>query len=234
MDAVRAHAYVARPKGSGPWPGVVVVHEAWGLDDEMRLHADRIARMGYLALAPDLYHRGRATRCMISVFRALLRGDGQAFGDLQAARRSLIADPDCTGRVGIIGFCMGGGFALLMAERGFDVAAPCYGHLPKTPEPLRNACPVVASYGGTDSSLRGAASKLERALAAFGIEHDVTEYAGAGHSFLNEHPNGPRWAQSLTEWTGGGPNPEAAAAAWVRIEAFFERYLHDQQETGSD
>jgi len=116
--------YLAVPAGSGPWPGVVVIHESWGLNADIRAHADRLAVSGYLALAPDLYGGKSWLRCIRGVFRQLHAGSGPAFDALDAARGWLAARPDCTGRTGVIGFCLGGGFALLCAPRAqFSAAA---------------------------------------------------------------------------------------------------------------
>ena len=221
--------YLARPDGPGPWPGVVVLHEVLGLNDDIRRAADRLAAAGYLALAPDLLRDaarpgvGRV-RCLVAVFRALQRGQGPAVDEVLAARAELAAHEDGTGAVGVVGFCLGGGFALLLAARGFDAAAPCYGPLPDEPERvLAGACPVVASYGGRDLALRGAAQRLEGVLTGLGVEHDVREYPGAGHSFLSDHARGP--LAVLQRVPGIGHHEPSAEDAWARILAFFAVHL---------
>ena len=224
-EGVKAHLAVP-PVGDGPWPGVVVLHESFGLNADIRQQADRLAAAGYVALAPDLFSDGGARRCLIATFRALTAGRGKAFDDIEATRRALAAREDCTGRVGVIGFCMGGGFALLTAARGFDAAAPNYAHLPKDLDGvLAGACPVVASYGWKDRTLRGTAAKLESALTRAGVEHDVREYAEAGHSFLNRHDLGPGGA--ILRVAGIGYHGPSAEDAWGRILRFFEGRLRD-------
>jgi carboxymethylenebutenolidase len=221
---LRCHL-VAPPTGTGPWPAVVVVHEALGVTDDIREIAGRFAAAGYLTLAPDLFTDGGAVRCLKATFRALMRGEGKAFDDLDAARTWLSARPDCTGRVGIAGFCLGGGFALLAASRGFDVAAPNYGEVPEDVDVvLRGACPIVASYGARDRALRGAAARLEGALQRAGVPHDVKEYADAGHSFLNRHPFGMIGTAALRAG-GVGFHAPSAEDTWARIFAMFDEHL---------
>jgi carboxymethylenebutenolidase len=219
-------AYLARPDGPGRWPGVVAIHEAFGLDDVLRRQCDRLAAAGYLTLAPDLFSDGGARRCVISTMRALTAGHGKPFADIEAARRWLLDHQDCTGRVGVIGFCMGGGFALVTASRGFDVASVNYGMLPRRPEKaLVDSCPIVASYGSRDPMTLGAGRRLERTLGKLGVEHEVKVYPGAGHSFLNDAPNGPAALRPLMRIANVGPDPDVAADAWARIEAFFAEHL---------
>jgi carboxymethylenebutenolidase len=216
-------AYLAVPTGEGPWPGVVVLHEAFGLNDDTRAQADRLAAAGYLAVAPNLFTAG-GVRCLRSTFGAMLSGHGPVFGDIEATRTSLVDHADCTGRAGVIGFCLGGGFALAAAANGFDASAPNYGRLPKdAPAVLAGACPVVASYGGNDRSLPGAAATLETVLTDLGVEHDVKEYPGAGHSFLSLGVGGP--LGSLLKVVGVGPHQPSADDAWRRILAFFDAHL---------
>jgi len=202
------------------------VHEAFGLDAVMRRQADRIAAAGFITIAVDLYSAGGARRCLVATVRAMMKGEGRALLDIEAARRWLAASPLCTGKIGSIGFCMGGGFALLTAGTGFDAASVNYGQLPKHMESvLAGACPVVGSYGAHDHTLKNAAVTLERALTEAGVVHDVKEYPRAGHSFLNDAPAGPRPLRPLMRIAGIKPEPESAKDAWGRIDAFFNEHL---------
>jgi carboxymethylenebutenolidase len=219
-------AYQAVPSSDGPWPGVVVVHDALGTTADLRRITDRFASGGYLALAPALYRRGQKLRCVLSTLMSQRRGSGPAVDDLIAAREHLAADDRCTGKVGIVGFCMGGGVCLLLASHGvFDAAAPNYGTLPNDVEALRRSCPVVASYGAKDRILPGAAAKLEGLLTDAGVPHDVKEYPDVGHSFMNDFP--APWALQVVERIAGLAYSEPEAEdAWRRILAFFGEHLN--------
>lgn len=216
------------PDGPGPFVPLVVVHELFGIDDAMRDHLERLRGMGYLVLMPNLFSRGGARRCLVATFRALRSGTGVAFDDIEAARSLLLARDDSTERAGVIGFCMGGGFALLLAGHGgYGAASINYGMLPADLDAaLDGACPIVGTFGGRDLSLRGAAEKLQAALVARGIEHDVVEYPEAGHAFLNTVPNGTRLARiTMGPMLRLGHRPVEADDAWTRIDAFFRRAL---------
>ena len=217
-------SYLARPAGSGPWPGVIVIHEMFGTDEVMRRQADRLAAAGYLALLPNLFSDGK--RCVMSTFRALITGYGKAFTDLEASQRWLRDNRDCTGRIGVIGFCMGGGFALLLAAKGYDAASVNYGIAPRDLDAaLQGACPVVASYGAKDVGAKKTVRRLNDTLTRTGVPHDVKLYPEAGHAFLNDAPAGPAMLRPLLRVANVGPEPHSAADAWRRIEAFFGEHL---------
>ena len=225
-------AYLAVPAGQGPWPGVVVLHEAWGLNDDIRAQADRFAAGGYVALAPDLYSAGPRLRCIRRTFQDLLARRGRSFEHLEAARAWLAAREDCTGRAGLIGFCLGGGFALVAAARsGFAAVAPNYGILPRrASEVLEGACPVVASYGRRDLTLRNTAAKLERTLTELGVVHDVKEYPEAGHSFMTDFLPGPPMNLVGKIVLRAGPVASASDDAWERVFAFFGEHVAGPKE----
>ncbi len=228
--ATAAADYLATPvpvsDRPGPWPGVVLVHDLFGAGNDMKEQADWLAAAGYLTLMPDLYQGRAAIRCIQSSFRQLAAQRGPAFDLLRDARATLSAHPDCTGAVGIIGYCMGGGFALVEAGRpGWSAASVNYGQLPDDLDAVLAApCPVVASYGGRDKSLPGAAAKVESALSRSGVPHDVEEYPTARHGFMNRltvaSPITP-----MMKVMGMGYDHDAAADAKQRILAFFDTHL---------
>ncbi len=223
----RLRGYLAQPSGDGPFPAVLMIHEAFGLDDITIRHADRMAAAGYLTLAVDLFSDGGARRCLVSTMRALAAGQGQAFKDLAAARQWLLESGRSTGKIGVIGFCMGGGFALVCAGpgHGFAASSANYGQLPASFDALAGGCPVLGSYGGKDRGLRGAAARLDAELTRVGVEHEVTEYPHAGHSFLNDEMGGPWFLRPVLRLAGMGPEPATAAVAWGRIDEFFAEHL---------
>lgn len=213
--------------GKGPYPAVIVVHEVFGIDESMRSHVARLASLGFVAVMPDLFSRGGARKCLMATFRALTAGEGQAFDDVVDAKRFALALPNTTEKVGVIGFCMGGGFALQLAHRDYDASAVNYGMMPKNlDEVLDGACPIVGTYGGKDRTLKGAAATMDRELTSRAIDHDIKEYPNANHAFMNPYKSGPRWSRGFMQKVAGFRYYEDEAEdAWRRIGAFFDKHL---------
>jgi carboxymethylenebutenolidase len=203
----------------------VVAFEATGLNADMRAQADRLAAAGYLTLVPDLFDGRPWVRCVRGAIQQLHAGSGPAFTMLDAAREWLTARDDCTGKTGVIGFCLGGGFALLCAASGdYTAAAVNYGEVPADAERvLAGTCPVVASYGARDMEIRaGHPRRLVSALTALNVPHDIKVYPGAGHSFMSGKPPALRPLMALLRLDF---KPEATEDAWRRILTFFGQYL---------
>ena len=216
--------YLAKPQGEGPWPAVIVLHDIFGLTDVTRGHADWLAKEGYLAVALNLFSWGGRIRCIRALMTDLSARKGASFDDVDAVRRWLEDREDCTGKVGVIGFCATGQFAILLAAgHGFSAVAPNYGPIPNDIDAIMSgACPVVASYGGRDWSIKGGAARLKGALERNNIEHDVKEYPDAEHSFMDEHKG---LIGVLGVVIGASYKNKDANDARGRIRTFFAHHL---------
>jgi carboxymethylenebutenolidase len=214
---------ISLPAGhtGGQLPGVIAIHDILGVHQDIIRISQRIADQGYIVATPDLY-RGGKVRCIIRVMREVMVGQGRSFDDLAATRQVLAERPECTGAIGVVGFCQGGRFALLIASRGYGAVAPFYSTPlpPHIEEHLQDSCPVVASFGRRDPFGAGSGAKLQRILDGAAVQSDIKTYPGAGHSFANELP-----AQPFLRLTGFAFNEEAATDSWQRVFAFFDKHL---------
>lgn len=183
--------FLAAPQGEGPFPGVIVVQEWWGLDDHIKDVAQRFAGEGFVALAPDLYHGnvttepGEAQKLMMSL------NMGQATKELVKAAEYLASRPERSGRgIGAIGFCMGGGLALNLACESPHIraVAPFYGTNPNPIDKLQNLQgPVFAVYAENDNFAgESVRHQLTEALKQHGIQHETKIYPGTQHAFFND------------------------------------------------
>jgi carboxymethylenebutenolidase len=215
--------------GHGPHPGVVVLHESFGLNDDIRRLAGRFAEAGYAALAPDLYSHGTRLVCLSRVLVDMMRGGvSREIADVHAAREALAERDEVDARrVVVAGFCQGGGFALIAAARGgFAAAAVNYGMVPSDRSQLEGSCPVVASYGARDRIAgRAAADRLERHLSELGVPHDVKTYEGAGHSFFSKVDGWQGWLARVPTPMAVGYDQQAAEDGWRRMLDFFAEHV---------
>jgi len=212
---MKGGGFAALPDGDGPFPGVVVIHEAYGLNENIRDITRRFAESGYAALAVDLFSGRNRALCMARYMAGMLRGSVEraGIGDLKAALGRLAAMPEVDPeRIGAIGFCMGGGFAIAWActDDRLKAIAPFYGANPRPIDAVSRICPVVGSYPEKDFSAN-AGRALDEVLDRYKIEHDIKIYPGARHSFFDDR--------------GRAFNQDAALDSWTRTMAFFGKHL---------
>jgi carboxymethylenebutenolidase len=228
-DGANLRAELFPAAGETPSPGVVVLHESFGLNDDIRRLAARFAKAGYAALAPDLYSHGTRLVCLTRVLVDMLSGGvSREIADIHAARDALAAMDDVDAqRIAVAGFCQGGGFALIAATRpGFSAAAVNYGVVPSDRSKLDGVCPVVASYGAKDRVVgRAHAERLERHLSALGVPHDIKTYDGAGHSFFSKVDGWQGMLARVPTPMAVGYDEQAAEDGWRRVLAFFEQHV---------
>ena len=221
------NAHLAVPESGAPAPAILVLHEILGLNDDIRRITQRFAAEGLVALAPDIFEgRGPKPICIVRTMRQIVRGEGPAVDDMLAARDWLVERPEVDGdRVGVAGFCMGGGFALLLGSLGdFKVAAPFYGDVRPDIERYRDICPVVGGWGADDRYFAAKGRLVRRHLERLGVPHDIEIYDGAGHSYMSQHAP---WMMAMAPFTPlkARYHPEAAEDSWRRMRAFFAEHL---------
>ena len=208
-------AHLALPDAQAPHPGVVIIHEAYGLNDQIKGVARRFAEQGYAALAVDLFAGRNRAICMARLMTGLLTGAVNRYGidDLKSALTMLAGLPEVDGhRVGAIGFCMGGSLAIAWActDSRLKAIAPFYATNPRPLEAVKRMCPVVGSYPADDFTAR-AGRTLDAALTRFDLTHDIKTYPNTRHSFFNE--------------TRSTYDRDAASDAWSRVMRFFGSQL---------
>jgi len=228
-DSPPIEADLFLPEGDGPHPGVVILHELFGLNDDIRRIARRFNDNGYAAICPNLYSQGSRAACLTAILSDMARNRYDLrMKPVAAARDYLAEQPTVDGdRIGVAGFCQGGGFALVAATNpGFKASAVFYGEVPEDRARLAGACPVVASYGSRDKVMGAKTVKrLEEHLQALEVPNDVKVYDGAGHSFMGQY-------EGFTSVMAKIPTPmhvaydePAAEDAWSRMLGFFGEHV---------
>jgi carboxymethylenebutenolidase len=212
---LRGGGYLATPDGNGPHPGVVVIHEAYGLNEHIKDVTRRLAAEGYAALAVDLFAGRNRAVCMARYMTGMLMGSVNRYGvdDLKSALTLLAKMPTVDAkRLGAVGFCLGGGFAIAWActDSRLKAIAPFYGANPRPLSVVSRLCPVVGSYPEDDFTAR-AGRALDAALQRYNIKRDIKVYPGARHSFFND--------------TKAAFNSQASSDAWARLLNFFGEQL---------
>ena len=215
FGTTQLEGYLARPDGDGPFPGVIVIHEIFGLNENIKDIARRFAGAGYFALAVDLFAGRNRAVCMFrfmgeQLFKPL---DNKSIHELKTALTFLAEQPGVdNARLGAIGFCMGGTFAIAWAcnDDRLKAIAPYYSRNPRPLEAVARLCPVVGSYPTGDFTTP-AGQQLDVELDRRNIPHDIKIYPGARHSFFNDK----------------GRTYDAAAAqdSWQRVMTFFKEHI---------
>ncbi len=213
-NAHQTPGYLAMPEGGGPLPAVVVIQEWWGLVGHIKDVADRFAAEGFVALAPDLYHGQIAEEPNEARKLAMALDRNNAIQEIAAAAKHLRSLGNVSGKVGVVGWCMGGGLALSAAANGAGVeAVVCfYGRPLDARDTSKLKAPVLGLYGDKDGgNPLSIVQDFDKELGKAAVPHTIHVYAGAEHAFFND----------------GRPafHPEAAADAWRRTLAWFREYL---------
>ena len=209
-------AYLARPKGDEKLPGVIVIHENRGLVPHIEDVTRRVALEGFLALAPDALSPLGGTPEDMSKAPSMIQSlDSQSnIRNFLAAVRYLMTHPASTGKVGVVGFCWGGGIANQLAVNSPELIAvvPFYGRQPASEDVPKIKATLLLHYAGIDEGINRGIPAYEAALKNASIDYRIYMYEGAQHAFLND-TNAERY------------NKEAAELAWQRTISFFKEKL---------
>jgi carboxymethylenebutenolidase len=210
-------AFLSRPKEGNKFPAVIVIHEIWGLNPHIMEVTKRIAKEGFLAMAPDaLSPVGNTPENDQEKAMSMIRGldQGQTVKNFVAAVKFLKTNPLSTGKVGCTGFCWGGGMTNQVAVNSpdLDAAVPYYGMQPTADDVAKIKAPLMAHYGANDPRIDDGIPAFEAALKKYNKEYQIFIYEGAGHAFNNDS-NPERY------------NEKAAKLAWSRTIAFFKEKL---------
>ena len=221
-DGTTLHSYLAMPEGEGPFPGVLMVHEWWGLNGEITELADRMAEEGYVVLAPDTYRNATTNQIPRALYLRITVPEDRVDGDMQAAFDYLATLSEVDSEtIGVIGFCYGGGVALRYAIDNPEIAATVnlYGDMIADPTAFgalleEGAGPVLGIFGREDAQIPvEEVQAFDQALDTAEIDNTVTIYDGMGHAFVQP--------EVIDE--GGAPEE-----AWQQILAFFDDHLRSE------
>lgn len=209
-------AYLSKPKGQGLFPAVIVIHEWWGLNENIKQITDRFAKEGFIALAVDLFKGKIASSAQEAQKMVDDLDSEEALANLLEASEYLHStkiNPD-VGKAGVTGFCMGGKYALLLGsiDPSISAVAPFYGHVPNNLALDESDPPVLGQYGAEDDGIPlSEVEELEKILAEAGVEHELIVYPGVGHAFMND--TNPHFKKDIAE------------KAWKRVIEFFQKNL---------
>ena len=213
--------YAVLPDGAAR--GMVVLHEVYGRQPEIDRVVERFGAAGYAAVAPDLFAGQLRPVCLAQAMRAITRGQGRHIDQIRRARTWLCEKTGISvEKVGLIGFCLGGGFALA-AGPGFAAVSTNYGDVPSA-EVMRGIGPTIGCYGANDILFRKAGDKLKARLEPLGVECETHVFDGVGHSFLTDghHPIGSALSRPFMHIKY---DPAVAEEGWSTIFAFFDKHL---------
>lgn len=217
-DGTEIRAYLAKPAGDGPFPAVIMIHEFWGIREDMLGKAEALAAEGYVVIAPNVFRNGTTSWLPSAIYKVITADAAQIDGDVGAVYQWLSTQPEVQAdRIAIMGFCFGGGTALRYSLSNNQLAATAvfYGQPITDPEKLKAISgPLLGIFAGDDMSIsQEDVAALEQGLDAAGVPNEIKVYAGQPHAFVG----------SIEEINAGGADQEA----WQQLLAFFHRTLKE-------